>query len=130
MNLWWALVMELSCFVGGGLVQYEPLSTTIFEDPVVLSIGAEIGLGPAVVYGSVASDMFVVDIAPLSASPFMNTYQLGVRLEHGPVSAGYEHACFHPSVPYQWIPSRSNVVPAFEGSMDRIWIKARLGGRR
>jgi hypothetical protein len=129
MNVWWALLFDVSLWLNGGIIQYQPLDAVMFEEPLAVSIGMEFGVGPAYVYGSVGTDMFALEIT--SMSQFMNTYTVGLAIELGPFTWGFEHSCYHPAVPYQWVPARQNVVPAFEGSMDRLYIKVRLeGGRR
>lgn len=127
--MWWALLLELSYWINGGIIQYDPLVPVMLEEPVAVSIGAEVGYGPASVYASVATDMFAVDM--LNFSPFFNTYTVGLRMELGAFTWGFEHSCYHPMVPYGWVPARQNVVPAFEGGMDRLYVKVRLtGGKR
>ena len=128
MNFWWALLFEVSCWVNGGIIQYEPLDSVMFDKPLAVSIGAEFGYGPVSVYGGVATDMFAV--SAFSFSQFFTTYPVGLKIEVGAFVLGFEHSCFHPNVPYQWIPARKNVVPAFEGSMDRIYLKVKLGGKK
>ena len=125
---WYALMFELSYWMSGGIIQYEPLAYTAISEPFLVSLGAEAGYGPLSAYGSVATDMWATDLTAFSF--FMNTYTVGVRAEFGPVTVGLEHSCFHPAVPYQWIPARQNVVPSFEGSFDRIYVQIKLGGRR
>lgn len=128
MNFWWALLLEFSLWTGGGIYEYDPLETVMFDNPCQITVGGELGLGFASVYTSVGTDMFA--ISAVSFDPFLNTYLVGVKAEIGAFTLGFEHACYHPMISYQWIPSRSNVVPAFEGAMDRLYLRIRLGGRK
>lgn len=122
---WYALVFELSYWISGGIVQYEPVDYIALDDPLLISLGAEAGYGPMSVYGNVATDMWVTSLTGFNF--FMNTYTVGVRVEIGAVTVGLEHSCFHPAVPYQWLPSRQNVIPSFEGSFDRLYLQVKLG---
>lgn len=128
MNFWWALLFEVSYWVNGGIIQYDPLKAVMLEEPIQVTIGGEVGYGFTSVYASVATDMFAVDA--VNFNPFFNTYVVGLKLELGAITWGFEHACYHPMVPYGWVPARENVVPAFEGAMDRLYLKVKLGGRK
>lgn len=126
MNLWWALIVETSLFFNGGIIQYESFDTVILKEPITTMIQAEIGRDNFVLYGAVSVDMWMQEFT--SYLPFNNQYTVGGIVTIGAVEIGLEHSCYHPMVPYMWIPSRRQIVPSFEGAFDRVYVKIRLEG--
>jgi len=126
MNLWYALILEASIWLNGGIMQYEPLDALYIDKPIAAQIGAELGYGPVFVHASVLTDMFVYDLADYW--PFNNTYNAGAGLRYKGLEVGLEHSCYHPMVPFQWFPWQKAVVPAFEGSMSRLYVRLRVEG--
>lgn len=120
MNLWWALILETSLFFNGGVVQYDPIDYVLFEEPITAMIQGEVGVGVFSLYGAVSTDMWMQYVDSLT--PFNNQYTVGARLVLRNLTIGVEHSCYHPMIPYQWVNSRRQITPAFEGALDRVYV--------
>lgn len=127
-GFWYTFWLAARLFTSGGLVQYEPLSYTPFDNPVVLDIGAEIGYGSLHASAQVSTDCFVTGLTGMSQ--FMNTYTVAAGLKLGAVDIGIEHSCYHPAIPYQWLSSRSMIVPSFEGAYTALYVRVLIDSVR
>jgi len=127
MNLWWALIIETSLFFNGGIIQYQSPDYTILEEPITTSIQGEIGRDNFVLYGSVSVDMWMQEFT--SYLPFNNQYTVGGRITLGALEIGLEHSCYHPMVPYMWVSPKRQIVPSFEGYLDRVYLRIALKSR-
>lgn len=122
MNLWYSLIVSASLWLSGGEAQYAPPEWIDASNLISTEIGATIGYGPIFGYTSVITTMFPED-GRMSFSPQDNTYVIGGGLTIGPVTLGIEHECWHPMVAYQWVPSRSQIIPNYEGGGTRAYVK-------
>lgn len=127
--MWWALVFEMSLWLNGGIAQYEPWDPILIEHPISTEILMTGGLGCFYLEGGVTVDMFMEKMT--NFIPMNNTYLVRAGLDLGAVNLGIEHACYHPMIPYQWVPDRHQLVPSFEGWQTRVFARISVkGGRR
>jgi len=129
MSFWYVTVLSMSMWISGGAAQIEPFEVMAFVDnPFMSEVGVTIGYGPVYAGATILTGMYS-SRSLLNYSPFDNTYVIRGGINLGFLDIGIEHECWHPMVAYQWLPSRSQVVPSYEGAGTRVYARIELGGR-
>jgi len=113
----------------GNAVQYRPADVSNATPPTYAQL--DFGIDYKVVFfdTSVRTDMFYKDIT--NWSPVQVTFAIGGGIKYKGFTIGYEHSCFHPITTYNYatiVPASKQVIPGWEGSIDRLYIRIQLAG--
>lgn len=128
-NPWCSLVMAVSMWLNGTAVQYDPLEVGMLDRVLMTELSGTVGMGPLYVRGAVYTTMFPE--TDVSYYPSDSTYILGAGFLFGRINTldiGIEHECWHPMVPFQWVPGRSQVIPNYEGGGTRVYARLTFNG--
>lgn len=122
----YALIASLG-LMNGMLLQYEPAELDAIDMALYTDIGFELGYGPVFIHAAVNTQVLPDSIT--NFVPIENVYSLGAGLRLGPVELVYRHTCFHPQLPWSFLPERGVLVPNYEGAYDTVFVKIKLDGR-
>lgn len=124
MNLLYAIVLSMG-LTRGGIVQYNPTYYTEIDDPIYVSMDADVQYGPIFANCGIRVDTWMLSAG--SYSPWQNTYQIGAGIRFGMIELGVTHSCYHPMQAYQWCTYQ--YTPAWEGAHTTVYGKLILTNR-
>ena len=112
----------------GSLLQYRPYFVNQEVPPCYATFEGSAEYKGFFLTGSVRTDMLMKEIS--NWYPIQSTYMIGGGFRNKRITIGFEHACFHPMMPYAtMMPRDMQAVPKWEGAYDRVYVRITLSNK-